>query len=374
MSTPIIPIMFFQNHSTVFRLITALLCFPFDSFAAEPRDISNALEDVRARNALPAVGAAVVENGRIVAMGATGRRRLDRDVAVTTSDKWHIGSCTKSMTAVLVGVLVDVGKLRWDMTVAEALPGVEMHPAWRGVTLDHLLTQRAGVPEISRAQWTAMERDDGAPQEQRIAFARALLARPPVQAPGKSFAYSNVGYGLLGAIIERAAGQPYEELLSARIFKPLVLTSAGFGAPATKGRLDQPWGHYRNGDNLIAASPVPENGFPPALAPAACVHLSLADFARYAAWLGTNEPRLVSTETFRHLQTPPGDSAYACGQWRTEVPGIGPVLAHTGHLGGFFGVFYTSSHHAVVVVFNTEGGGWEWLGDEIAALAVKTAK
>jgi hypothetical protein len=73
------------------------------------------------------------------------------------------------------------------------------------------------------------------------------------------------------------------------------------------------------------------------------------------------------------LQTPPAGSFYACAQWQTEVPGIGPVLAHTGHMGGFFGVFYTSQKYTVVVVFNTEGGGWEWLGDEIAAAAVKAA-
>ena len=92
MSTPIIPFMFFQNYRAVFRLLIALLCFPFESFAAEPRDISTALEDVRAKNALPAVAAAVVENGRIVAIGATGKRRVDRDVAVTTNDIWHITS------------------------------------------------------------------------------------------------------------------------------------------------------------------------------------------------------------------------------------------------------------------------------------------
>ena len=195
----------------------------------------------------------------------------------------------------------------------------------------------------------------------------------PAQPPGKSFAYSNTGYGLLGAIIEHAADQSYEDLLRAHIFKPLALASAGFGPPAAKGQVNQPWGHYRDGDSIVATPPAPENEFPPALAPAASVHLSLADFARYATWLGTNEPRLVSAETFHHLQTPPGDSAYACGQWKTEVPGIGPVLAHTGNMGGFFGVFYTAPRRAVVVVFNVNGIAWEWLGDQIAAVAVKAA-
>ncbi len=353
--------------------ICLLLALALKCLAAEPRDISSALEPLRAKNSLPAVGAAVVEDGHIIAIGATGRRRVDRETRVTAEDVWHIGSCTKSMTAVLVGALVDEGKLRWDMSVADALPGIAVHEAWRAVTIEHLLTQRSGIPGMTRVDWMELERDSGTAREQRVAFAKTLLAKPPAQPPGKVFAYSNSGYAILGAIIEQAVNQSYEALLAARIFQPLALASAGFGAPATKGQVDQPWGHFRSGENLVAASPVAENGFPPAFAPAACVHLSLPDFARYAAWLGTNEPRLVSAETFRHLQIPPAGSHYACGQWQTEVVGIGPVLAHTGHLGGFCGVFYTSPKRAVVVVFNTEGGGWEWLGDEIAALAVKAA-
>ena len=125
-------------RACIFLALT-LRCF------AGPRDISAALEGERVKNSLPAVASAVVEDGRIIAIGATGKRRVDRDTKVTTDDVWHIGSCTKSMTATLVGVLVDAGKLRWNTTVAEALPGIEMHAAWRAVTLDHLLTQFAGV-------------------------------------------------------------------------------------------------------------------------------------------------------------------------------------------------------------------------------------
>ena len=343
------------------------------AFAADPRDISAELETVRAKYKLPACASAVIAEGRIVAIGATGLRRADRDVRVTTADIWHIGSCTKSMTAVLIGVLVDAGKLRWDMPVPEALPGVPCDPGWRGVTIDHLVTQRSGIPAMSRGEWRTLDAGAGTPREQRATFAQMLLAKPPAQAPGK-FAYSNSGYGLLGAILERAAGTSYEELLRTHVFTPLHLTTAGFGAPATPGKLDQPWGHYRDGDRLSPAPPSPDNQFPPALAPAACVHMSLADFASFAAWISTGEPHLVKPETFTHLQTPPEDSAYAGGLWRTELPGIGGgAVCHCGHMGGFFAVFHAGRQRACVTVFNTEGGGWEWLGDEIAATALKAA-
>ncbi len=343
------------------------------AFAAEPRDISAQLETVRAKYKVPACASAVVENGQITAIGATGLRRADREVRVTTADVWHIGSCTKTMTATLVGILVDDGKLRWDMPISETLPGVPCDPGWHKVTLWHLVTQRSGIAPMSRGEWRTLDAGGGSPREQRATFARMLLAKAPAKAPGK-FEYSNSGYGLLGAIIERAADTDYEALMRAKIFAPLGLKTAGFGAPAQPGQLDQPWGHRRDGDRLTPVEPSPQNQFPPAIAPGACVHMSLMDFAKFAGWVSSNEPQLVKPETFAYLQTPPADSAYAGGLWMTELPGIGgAAVCHCGHMGGFFGVYHASRKIACVSVFNTEGGGWEWLGDEIASAALKAA-
>ncbi|MEP6673239.1 MAG: serine hydrolase domain-containing protein, partial [Chthoniobacter sp.] len=348
--------------------------FIASALTAEPRDISPELEAVRAKYKLPACASAVIEDGQITAIGATGLRRVDRDVRVTTADLWHIGSCTKSMTATLIGVLVDAGQLRWDTPVSDIFPGVPCHPGWRKVTVWHLVTQRSGIGSISRDEWRSLDAAGGSPREQRANFARLLLAHAPLEPPGK-FTYSNIGYGLLGAIIERASGKSFEDFLRTRIFVPLGLKTADFGAPATPGQLDQPWGHRRSGDRLTPVEPTPENQFPPALAPAACVHMSLTDFARYVAWISTGQPRIVKPETFAQLQTPPEGSSYAGGLWKTELPGIGgAAVCHTGHLGGFFAVFYASAHGACVAVFNTEGGGWEWLGDVIAATALKAAR
>jgi CubicO group peptidase (beta-lactamase class C family) len=354
----------------VFYRLLMSLALTISAIAAEPRDISIELEVIRLKYKLPACASAVVEDGRITAIGATGLRREDASVPVTPADIWHIGSCTKSMTATLIGVLVDEGKLRWDASVAEVLPDIPSHPAWRKVTIWDVVTQRSGIGTIARAMWPS----GGTVRQQRGALARMLLAHSPTDPPGK-FDYSNVGYGLLGAIIERVSGQSYEDLLRTKIFVPLGLKTAGFGAPATPGQLDQPWGHWRRNDRLTPVDPLPENQFPAVLAPAGCVHMSLADFARYAAWLSSGEPRLVKPETFARLQTPPADSSYAGGLWKSVLPGIGgEAVCHTGHMGGFFAVFYAGKNRACVSVFNTEGGGWEWLGDVITAEALKAAR
>ena len=356
---------------TSFLLFVSAILAP----GASPKDLCSVLEPLRVEYHIPACACAIVENGHLVAMGATGVRNIARPEAVTPSDIWHIGSCTKSLTASVVGMLVDDGKLRWDLPVAEALPHVSADPAWSKVTVWDLVTQQSGLGQGGRVADGGSGGDQLTTRELRVAFARELLARPPGNAPGK-FAYSNSGYGLLGSIIEQASHLTYEEVLRERIFKPLDLRSAGFGAPATPGKVDQPWGHRRRGETgLLPVAPTAGNPFPTPLAPAACVHMTLQDFARYATWLSSNDPPLLRAETAARLQTPPEGSDYAGGVWKTEFPGRpgSTAFCHTGNLGGFFAVFYTSPEMSCVTVFNLQGGGWEWLGDVLTEAALKAA-
>jgi CubicO group peptidase (beta-lactamase class C family) len=347
------------------RTLFLIIAMTLGGIAAEPRDLSPVLEGICAKYKLPACAAAVMEHGQVTALGASGLRRSDREVRVTTADVWHLGSCTKSMSAVLVGAMVDAGKLRWDLPIPVALPGIPCDPAWQKLTVWDLVTHRCGIGHVPLPDQirTLAERP---PLEQRTALARWLLSAAPAKPPGKSV-YSNAGYGLLGAILERASGEDYETMLQRYLFTPLELKTAGFGPAATPGQLDQPWGHRRRGDLLVPVEPLPSTQFTAAVAPAACVHLSLLEFARYASWFSTNEPRLLSPETFARLHTPPPGENYAGGVWTSELPARGgEAVCHTGQMGGSFAMFYAGRDLACVCVFNMEGTGWEWLGDVIA--------
>ncbi|GIX08128.1 MAG: hypothetical protein KatS3mg115_2531 [Candidatus Poribacteria bacterium] len=76
-------------------------------------DLSGWLEPIRERHETPALAGACLREGRLVGLGATGRRRLDADVPVSAGDRFHLGSCTKAMTATLTGVLVEESRLSW---------------------------------------------------------------------------------------------------------------------------------------------------------------------------------------------------------------------------------------------------------------------
>jgi len=303
-----------------------------------PAPLADVLEPIRAKHKLPALAAAVVLKGQVVALDAVGVRKAGTDVAVTRDDQFHIGSCTKAMTATLVGLLVEQGKLKWETTLAEALPGLAeaMHPDFRPVTIRQLLCHRGGVhPNLPEGKSWADAAQGDTPREQRAHFARAHLTQPPAYRPGTKYQYSNAGYGIVGAVLEQLTDTPFETLMRTRLFEPLGMASAGFGAMGTPGKADQPWQHRVNErGEAVAIEPGPRSDNPDPLGPGGKVHCSLADWAKFVMeHLPTSprSPRLLKPETLATLHEPPEGGVYALGWNVMGRPwGGGRVFMHAG--------------------------------------------
>lgn len=310
--------------------------------AAPPAaDLSPALEPIRARHGLPALAAAVYDADRPLAQGAVGLRAADQPEApVTIDDRWHLGSDTKAMTATLVARLVERGTLRWDTTLAEAFPdeATTMLAAYRTVTLEQLLQHRGGLvgnllarPAIWNSLWTSTR-----PLiEQRRAFVGQVLALAP-EVPVGTFLYSNAGYMLVGAALERATGRSWEDLMRAELFSPLDMASCGFGPPATVDATDAPWGHRAASSQYTPVPPGPAADNPAALGPAGTVHCTLRDWARFAQLhlrgaLSQPTPYL-RPESFARLHAAPAGGDYALGWGLASRPWAGalPALTHQG--------------------------------------------
>jgi CubicO group peptidase (beta-lactamase class C family) len=295
----------------------AAAAVPQQARAAAPSDAASLDPMLRPRLAqhkLPALAAAAVVEGKIVAAGAIGTRRAGHDIPVTLDDRFHIGSDTKAMTALLAAMLAEGGKLRWDVTVAEVyleLAGA-MRDEVKTVRLDQLLSHTSGIPSDSDALDRLLAQSfvqlDLNLDELRYWLIKQVLAQPLQSPPGQRFAYSNMGYTLAGGMIERVAGATWEELVATRIFDPLGLNSAGFGPQSGLGRIDAPLGHRIRPDGTLKAMLAGPNGDNPnIIGPAGTAHLSILDFARWAGWnagQGRRGPPLVSTATLRKLQTP----------------------------------------------------------------------
>ena len=189
------------------------------SAPTESNDMTQALEDIRKKNDLPALALVVVKDGRICDRAAVGVRKQGDPTPVTTNDVFHIGSCTKSMTATLTAMMIEQGKLRWSTTIAEVFPELKgkMDKRYENVTVEQLLTHRGGVPgEPPSAAWKRAWDEVGTPVQQRREFIEAVLVKPPEAAPGTKMIYSNQGYAIVGAMLEKIMGQPWETLIAER--------------------------------------------------------------------------------------------------------------------------------------------------------------
>lgn len=321
---------------------------------AQGQSLDARLEAVRAAHALPAIAAAVVKDGAIVAAGAVGTRVHGQRIPVTVDDRFHLGSDTKAMTATLAGMMVDAGTLRWTSTIGEVLGAEipEMNPKLAAVTLEQLLSHSSGIPsdneEIVKI-YSSPDHFDFNLMPLRLRAIAAWRHHEPKVPAGSPFQYSNLGYIIAGAMIEQAAGVPWEQLITERLFAPLGLRTAGLGPQATIGKLDAPVGHQVDGHGIITPMPWgPAADVPPVMGPAGVAHMSILDFARWAGWnaaAGRRGPALLKPETLArihrpHVRTPrldhpapgtPTTGEYALGwgvvtfDWARR-----PVLTHNG--------------------------------------------
>lgn len=329
-----------------------------------PEDLAPVLEAVRAEYALPALAGAVLRGGRLAALGAAGVRKKGSREPATAGDLWHLGSCTKAMTATLAARLVEAGRIRWDARVGDALPalGERIHPEFRGATLEQLLAQRGGAPSdlLGLPIWSWLWSSRVPTAEARARFVADILGRRPAVPPGTRFLYSNAGYTIAAAMLEAATGEPWEALIHRELFEPLGMSSAGFGAPGSPGSLDQPWGHEAKGRSIQPIEPGPAADNPSAIAPAGGVHASLADWARFVALHlagARGEATLLSPESMRKLHTPPAGD-YALGWITAERDWAGgPVLTHRGSNTYWVAEVWILPRRGAAILVTTNQGG-----------------
>lgn len=337
-------------------LLLALASAPVQAKPAV-RSLNDELQRLRAKHDLPALAAAVTDRGAIVAAGAVGFRVRGRDIRVAIDDRFHLGSCTKAMTATLAGMAVDEDKLQWETTIGDMLGGdvPGLNSALATVSLEQLLSHSGGVPgdteEIVKLYFNPEAFELSLPA-QRLRVLSGWKTHAPESQPGSTFRYANLGYVIAGAMIEKAFGISWEELITARLFEPLGLQSAGLGAQAATGRYDAPVGHKPSDGGAVTPMPWgPAADVPPVMGPAGVAHMSVLDFAAWAGWnagRGRRGPALLKLETLTRIHRPhisigrspdarPGaleEGDYALGwgvvkfDWSRE-----PVLTHTGSNG-----------------------------------------
>ncbi|HZF89814.1 serine hydrolase domain-containing protein [Streptomyces sp.] len=295
----------------------------------------------------PSLVAAVVRGGRVVWHGA---RTSVEGHAPDENVQYRIGSITKTFTAVLVLRLRDEGVLDLGDPLEKHLPGTGAGEA----TIADLLAHTSGLAAETPSPW--WERTPGS---LRPEIADVLGEQPFRHPVGRRHHYSNPGYTLLGALVEKLRGAPWEDVLRREVLEPLGLnrTSAQPSAPHAGAWAVHPWA------DVLLPEPAEDLG---RMAPAGQLWSTTGDLAKFAAFLTYGDDRVLSTRTVREMRTPaaPAELAdladgvtYGLGlqifHWDGRL-----LVGHSGSLPGFLANLTISVDDdvAAVVLTNCTSG------------------
>jgi CubicO group peptidase (beta-lactamase class C family) len=303
---------------------------PADRVAMEQSRLETFLER-RARRGF--TGQVLVARGTtVLVMGGYGVLRPGSEAPVTADSIMPLASLTKPFTASAVLALAADGRLRLDDPIGMHLPGLDA--PWRDVPIAHFLLHTAGLPaEIVNRAW------DGHPWFEPVArdeFIAQLRHFPPDHPPGDVFNYSNVGYSVLGALIEHVSGDTWERYLRERLLAPSGIRHIGLLAPEWP-REKLVHGREQGRDRgSYFDQPRLSDGLGWRLRASGDLQGSAA--AMMGWWQGIRDGRWLPPDWLSTWITPrvdePDGSSYGYGLHFRDSP-AGPVIGHTGGDGIF---------------------------------------
>jgi len=334
------------------------------------QDLYEFAETFRAKYDLPALGVGIVKNGRIVALGMAGERKVGSGNWATLQDRFDIASCAKPMTATVAAILVEQGKLRWDMSIREIFPDLlpSIRSNYADVTLEMFLRHQSGLEQWMRInqRWAQWHRDHThlSATEKRRLFAAKVLKDPPRHRPGTEAYYCNDGFLVAGSMMEQVTGRAWEELVRQELWEPLGLGSLQFGIVPQEEPAAIVWGHEKGFlGRTRGIQPNPgEFGTPPFGSPGGFLYASIVDLLRFVDFniQGANgNGKLLNRDSFELLHRPRGNDPFALA-WEVECKrdAQGRTVERSIYHGGYSGRsrsnmwFCPESQTGTVIVYN----------------------
>ena len=276
---------------------------------------------------VPSVALGVVRDRAVLHFAAAGEHpRPD------PKTQYRLGSITKTFTATMVMQLRDEGCFELDDLLYRHLPGTPVG----GITLRQLLGHVSGLQREPDGPW--WERNDGGTVEQLLA---GLAPEKLSGRPYRAFHYSNLAYGLLGAVLEKVTGESWATLVGKRVLDPLGMKRTTYAPvePFARGYVVDPV------HGTLHEEPRPDAG---AMAPAGQLWSTVTDMAKWAAFLADPAPAVLGRETVDEMCVPV--SLYDLESW-TGGHGLGPELyrvgdrVYVGHGGSMPGYVATLAVH-----------------------------
>ena len=276
----------------------------------------------------------VAKDGKVVFSKSYGMADLEWNVPNSPTTRFNIASMTKQFTAAAILLLEDRGKLKTGDSVKKYLP--DAPASWEKITIYHLLTHTSGIAD------DAAKYEPGPPE--KLVFNN----KPLNFQPGEQWAYTNLGYIVLGYLLERVTGQTYEEFIRENIFKPLGMNDSGLMS-FVKVIPRRATGYWPGSNGIENAErPDARIGFS-----AGSLYSTTEDLLRWEEGLFVG--KLLSPASRRKMTTP-FKSDYACGLHVSRVNGH-LMVEHDGNNIGFNSdmAYYPEERLAVIVLANLNG-------------------
>ncbi|MEZ4790964.1 MAG: serine hydrolase [Flavobacteriales bacterium] len=343
--------------------LLAALALLLSAHAQTPADFDAAMKEHFTADA-PGGAAIVTKGGKVLFEGALGMADLAKGEALTAEDQFRIGSVTKQFAAVAIMQLAEQGKLQLDDEIQKYVdfPRKE-HP----ITITHLLTHTSGIPSFTSLplyQPEAYAKDIELPE------IIALFADLPLEfEPGTRFSYSNSGYLLLTAIIERASGLSWTAYAEKFLFKPagMAQSSAAITGPALPA---EAIGYTRTESGWEPAPPISLT-WPRA---AGCIRSTVRDLWKWntSVFAGKQVSTAMLAKAHVGQRFPDGSTEeYGYGWGFQNVQGS-RTIEHSGGIDGFVSnsLYLPEEDIYVAVLVNRESSDASYLAPKLAAIAL----
>ncbi|MEW6126203.1 MAG: serine hydrolase [Acidobacteriota bacterium] len=298
--------------------------------------------------------ALIAKDGKAIFKKAYGMAVKSTSTPNRVDTKFNLGSMNKMFTAVSIGQLVEAGKLALDDKVGKYLPDYPNPDVRDKVTIHHLLTHTSGLGSYWNKKF-----DERRAQIKTVADYLALFADEPLRfEPGARFAYSNSGFIVLGAIIEKVSGQNYFDYVREHIYKPAGMTGSDCFA-MTANTPNMAMGYTLMSDNegeRLTMRKANSDSRPNRGGPAGGGYSTPEDLLKFASALTANKllsAKLTELFTTGKVAMGGGDARYAYGFGDMRVNGKRAF----GHNGGAPGIasslsMFPESGYTVIIMTN----------------------
>ena len=304
----------------------------------------------------------VFSKGDLVVSEAFGFAEQETVAQNSASTRFRIASVSKSLTAAAVLQLVEKGRLGLDDPLDKWLPGFKNGG---DITIEQLLAHRSGIPSDVYLPDFAEKSVSGLTLNEAVSWVRDAAPRFE---PGTRFEYSNSGYLILSAIIEKACAEPFDAVLSRQIFDPAGMVNSGLDTPATSGYHATGYSRSGSGEVVETAYRHPSFGWG-----YGALYASTSDLLSFARALF--DGKLLSSTMIKKMTTgqssTPWKNQYGLG-WFVDDVGGHDMFEAIGSTGGFVATirYFPQDDTYVVVALNRDFLLYDRLFDELSRVAL----